>query len=243
MGRGVQLVLVVLVLMVACGGWLCKASLPTVVVDDKTSLAQGHEAYLLFYQKLERPYPNYVTVFDFRVLSGNQATDIFSSNSTLLITSGQGNENGVYVYFGTVPLAANEAGNYSLVFTEPNEFRFVSYESTAEPGTIEVRLAQNLPNEYGPYSLFLERSMPGGSRLVVPTQLVSQPVGETILVVLSPVQWYLSVATTLNDFKPGMSVPHEMLPGNEVAVQEGDIATVTGNLQSGFVITIGYNGL
>lgn len=228
-----------LVLVVLACGWLCECR-AQIVVEDKTNLAQGSQAYLLFYQKAEHPYPKYVSIFDMRVLSGNQGTDTFYPNSSLSITPGQADDGG-YTHFGTKTLAANEAGNYSLSYSQTDGIMFESFESTAEPGTVEVRLNEDLPNEYGPYSLYLERRNPGVARLVVPLELVSQPVGETIFAILSPVQWYISVATSIEEFEFGLAVPQELLPGNEVSVQDGDTATVTGNLQSGFVITVGYS--
>jgi hypothetical protein len=86
----------------------------------------------------------------------------------------------------------------------------------------------------------LERDTPGGPRAVVPAVMTTQPIGETISVSLSPNEWYLSVSATLTGFSVGDTVDHSSLPGNEVAVQPGNTATVTGSLHSGFTITVNY---
>jgi hypothetical protein len=89
--------------------------------------------------------------------------------------------------------------------------------------------------------MFLARSIPfGGTRVVVPSVLLTQPVGETIIASIPADDWYLSISTTIQGFRIGDTVEHSMLPGNEVAVQSGNTAIVTGSLKEGFSISVNY---
>ena len=88
--------------------------------------------------------------------------------------------------------------------------------------------------------MFLSRSGTAGDlRQIVPFDTLNQPPGEIILVKLPPAtSWYMAVAT--KPFRIGQAVHHSLLPPNEVPINAGQTAVVTGNLRVGFTITVGY---
>jgi hypothetical protein len=69
------------------------ATVLDVTVEDQTSLNKGESAYVLFYQKISKPYPDYVTIFDMRDLIGDKDTDTFYVNASLVVAAQQQNGN------------------------------------------------------------------------------------------------------------------------------------------------------
>ena len=105
---------------------------------------------------------------------------------------------------------------------------------------IAVALGNDLPTNRGQqYSMLLGRKYERDflPRAVVPPRLLIQTPGENIETVM-PTSWWLAVSTV--PMLPGQEVQHSRLPANQVPIEIGQSAVVTGSRRSGFNITVSW---
>jgi len=218
--------------------------LDDIIVQDQTQMQAGKMAYVFLYQKTLYPYPEYVTIWDLGIFSGGTNDNnnwIFHPGTILTAGAEQTFANG-YTLFGSTQLK-DATVNMSLTYDTTKKFpHFNVYPSDSLNGKILLSLAPNLPvSATGIYAVYLARSdgASGQSRRLVPSALVTQPPGEEIEVVLPAAnKWYLAVGTTPHP--RGSTVHHSLLPTNEVVIETGQVAVVTGNIRVGFTITVSY---
>jgi len=158
---------------------------------------------------------------------------------------------------GTTILSSNLTANFTFEYDDPQGLLFVR-----QPGGFQgeifgiyshtrklycqlilflaVALSNSLPTNKGQqYSVLLGRKDEGDfvPRPVVPPKFLIQTPGEFIETVM-PTSWWLAVST-IPMFR-GQEVHHSKLPANQVPIEIGQKANVTGNRFSGFNITVGW---
>jgi len=90
---GARMYLALVTVAVLCFTTILAQTDLEITAVDQTSMANGNQAYLVIYQKCLDPYPDYVAIFDERIL-GTKGENIFYISPQLTVGAAYVQQNG-----------------------------------------------------------------------------------------------------------------------------------------------------